>query len=397
VVNYRFRRIISLLALLILCTASAFSQVVFSGKVQANTGWLRLSDPTSGTAYDLWTGSGYVQLNLETEGSQTIKGYVSGSYSVNSPDMGEFATNGNTMAVVQSGELDRAYVKIRLPWFDGRKMRLNIGKMPVSWGYGMVYNAGDIIFGALPSDSSGGTTSGFATSESSLSELRAAADWFVNASLPIVSGLSFEPLFRLPLSLNDFQGANKQVDVPSFGGRILWTPYWQALETAEAGYLASRDGKTHYAYAGVDGNLSVDYNLAAQARIDTDSDKSPDTQWVVSGALAKIFTFVNYDTGYEMPLSFRLEALWIPTQNNHSVLFAFASAQVTDVLGLALNWVGTVHDGTSASSAVSTAHLLSASATLTPIQRLEFTLSSFIDAEKPKDMAGLSFGATYRF
>lgn len=394
---------ISLLVVFILCAVPVFSQMVISGKVQANTSWLRLTVPTdSGVSplevgtRDLWTSSGYVQLNLET-GGQTIKAYVSGSYYVNTPDMNIFLKDGKSDSVAHSAALDRAYVKIRLPWIEGHKMRLNIGKMPVSWGYGKMYNAGDIIFGVLPSDSNSSQSGGLAVTESSLSELRAEADWFVNASLLIVSSIIFEPLLRLPLSLEDFQGTNKQVDTPSFGGRILWTPYWQALESAETGYLASRDGKTHYAYAGLDGNLYVDYNLCAQVRINTDSQNSPDAEWIVSGALAKTFIFTNYDTGYEMPLSIRLESLWIPTQNNHSVLFAFVSAQVTDILSIALNWIGTVHDGTTTNNQASTSHLLSAGVTLIPIQGLEFTLSGLIDVEKPSNMTGIAIGSTYRF
>lgn len=393
--KFRLNTTFAVFIMLVLFAFPGFSQVTINGKVQLNTGWQRLKIPNSiGVApsaigtHDVWLSDGYIQLNLITEGSQIIKGYISGSYSINTPDIEELTTTGNKMAVKQEAKLDRAYLKVRLPWFDSQKMRLHIGKMPVSWGYGMVYNAGDIIFGVLPD-----STSGFVSNENSLSEMRIATDWFVNAILPIVSGLTLEPLVRLPLTLDISEAKSKQQ--ASFGGRFFWTPYWQILESAEIGYLASGDGKTHYAYTGFDGTLYVDYTFCAQMSINTDLQDLSDAEWVVSGTLSKIITFINYNTGYELPVTIRLESLWKPTQDNHSVMFAFVSGKLTDDLSLAFNWIGTIRDGDVPRSGA--AHLLSASLTLIPIANLEFTLSGSIDAEKPSDTSSVRIGVTYRF
>lgn len=394
--NFKFSLFTTVL-LCAICITPAFSQPIISGKIHLNTGWLRLKIPGGlkpvGT-HNIWTSGASAKIGIEV-GGQTIKGYVSATYFVDTPNIAEFFTTGNKMGVQQSAELSRSYVKIRLPWFKERKMRLNIGKMPVSWGYGMVYNAGDIIFGALPPNSSESQLNNPTITKSSLSELRQQADWFVQASLPIAFGLNFEPLLRIPLSLDTLQNKGQK---PSFGGRLLWTPYWHALESAEAGYLASRDGKTHYAYGALDGNLYFDYTLCTQTSIATSSHNSPDIQWVVSGALSKGFIITNYNTGYEMPLSIRLESLWIPTQNNHSLLFALVFAQLTDILAIALNWTGTMHNGfPSTTPQVRAEHIIFIGLTLTPIQGLEFTLSTVFDAKKPTHTAGITLSTTYRF
>lgn len=46
--------------------------------------------------------------------------------------------------VVVAIEVPRAYVKLRFPW-----MRVTLGKTRLSWGQGLPFNAGDLIFGSM--------------------------------------------------------------------------------------------------------------------------------------------------------------------------------------------------------------------------------------------------------
>jgi hypothetical protein len=114
--------------------------------------------------------------------------------------------------------LEKAYVKTRLPGFpDGSSSRLSFGKMPIAWGQGTFFNAGDILFGSMPNQ-----TSLFS------SEYRTDTDWMGVFYLPL-GDWSFVETAGLPPMRSGETGRG--------GGRFVLTPGWTILNSIEAGYL----------------------------------------------------------------------------------------------------------------------------------------------------------------
>jgi hypothetical protein len=84
---------------------------------------------------DNWysTGIGIASIIINQKGNRNVKSQIKLSAVMPDP------TGTNPVYF----DISRAYVKFRFP-----KIRTVIGKAPFSWGEGLVFNAGDVIFGS---------------------------------------------------------------------------------------------------------------------------------------------------------------------------------------------------------------------------------------------------------
>jgi hypothetical protein len=408
--------------------------VSFGGKLSFGTAYLHLDDAKS-ASYSLpentLVTNALVQLLMTVNAGDSVRAYFGGSVS----DYALTDISGNDAVLQQQhASLDKAYLKLRLPWFAGQRMRLSMGKMPLSWGYGTVFNAGDIVFGAEPESfkSSGAVFSG--TSESSLSDLRTSTDWTVNASVPLVEGMvSVEPLAVLPLesgtdaavseesalysSLADSSSPlSGKTACPRAGGRILFSPWLEQLETVEAGYLTDFTAAGQQFYIAADGNVYADYNLCAALSLFRDDlsftgtsgavkkytpAEQTEESAVVSFGLSKLYTVTNSDTGQSHTLSLRAESLVYPFTGNIKV-FAFGSFSFTPVLSSSVTYLFT---RTSPDSLAGQAafvqeyiHLLALNLGITPLSPLTFNITAVLpDLQHAAEIQELSFSCTYRY
>lgn len=408
--------------------------VSFGGKLSFGTAYLHLDNAKSGS-YGLpentLVSNALVQLLMTVNAGDAVRAYFGGSVS----DYALTDISGNDAVLQQQHvSLDKAYLKLRLPWFAGQRMRLSMGKMPLSWGYGTVFNAGDIVFGPEPESfkNSGAFFSG--TSESSLSDLRTSTDWMVNASVPLVEGaLTVEPLAVLPLESGTAAAVSEESAVysslsasssplsgknayPRAGGRIMFTPWKEKLETVEAGYLTDFTAAGQQFYAAADGNLYADYNLCASFSLfreglsftgtaGTVKKYTPAEQTaestVVSLGLSKLYTVTNADTGQAHTLSLREETLVYPFSGNVKV-FASSSFTFTQVLSSSATYLFTRTSPDSIAGQVSSAqeyiHLLALNLGITPLSPLTVNVTVILpDMLHAAQIQELSVSCTYRF
>ena len=209
----------------------------------------------------------------------------------------------------ESGEQDdfylrKAYVKTRFPG-----LKLTVGKNRLAWGQGMVFNAGDILFGSLNP-----------VLDLTARELRSETAWLTAVNVPLGS-FSFAEAVVLPPSLDrDEEGDAKDIARSSLGGRI----YFLAGELkVEGGYLykgeekVAGDAPGHRPYLGLQGNFGPDWYLASSAAFATDhqiDEQGAEDDWektlTVSGGL-----FHLQEINRNNSLSLRLETLVFPCQN----------------------------------------------------------------------------------
>lgn len=174
--------------------------------------------------------------------------------------------------------LEDAYIKARFPSF-----RLTAGKTRLSWGDGVLFNSGDLIFESLDT-----------AVDLSASELRNTTTWLFSLLYPI-DAFSFAEVVYLPSfgSLEDI-GA---------GGRLYLT---SGSMKYEAGYLFKGEADSHSGYLSLQGNLGFDWYLATSSSyVDTLSDLSG--QWNISAGL---FFLIPIDRA--RTLSVRFESLVRP-------------------------------------------------------------------------------------
>ncbi len=291
-----------LIALLLL-SCIAMTPVIAGAELSGNLNFSTGAFFSGGTPR--WVSSALARVSLATLGSSSVKGALSASYRIQSQG-------------TSSGfSLEKAYVRFRLPWFGDSTLKMTVGKSPVSWGYGTYFNAGDIVFGAVPNDISGGVQSG---------EYRTSTAWMVLASLPLHEGVSAD-VVALP-DLDALVGGGV---AGRLGGRFTWNPGWTPLDALEFGYLGSVDGASHAVYAAFDGTLWFDYNLSVSTTIvPTQAIASAKDNFKLSLGLSKVFN-IPTDTRY-MPFALRLEGLYAPFATTFSGFFSM-DVGISDSIG----------------------------------------------------------------
>jgi hypothetical protein len=424
--------------LLVLSYLSAAQNASFSGKLSFDTAYLNF-DEQSAAEYGIpgrsLYSAGTAQLLMTVDGGSLLRAYFGGTFSASSLTD---TSSGAALTTEKTFTPDKAYVKIRLPWFSGKTARLNIGKMPVSWGYGTIFNAGDIIFGAEPASlQRTGVSFSMDGSESSLNDLRVSTDWITDVSFPVIDGfLSAEPVTVIPLesdtaaalsdsgklcaALSDSAGTVRS----RFGGRLLFTPYTARLETFEIGCLTDLAASEQQFYIAFDGNLYADYNLCATVslfknnfqftsvtgadRIYTAAERTEQST-AVSMGLSKIYTITNYETARDHRLSLRAETLLYPCTGNLDV-FAFADFSCTEKISAAAIYLftraarnslaGEAAAGQTGSTDASdeTAHTAAFSLTVKPVSAFELSFTAVVpDLRTVYESQEVFVSCTYRF
>ncbi|MCK9170821.1 MAG: hypothetical protein M0P01_10445 [Treponema sp.] len=408
--------------------------VSFGGKFSFGTAYLHLTDSESdaqGVPENTLVSNGLVQLLMTVTSGTVVRAYFGGTVS----DYACTDISGNAVISDQKSEsLDKAYIKLRFPWFTGQRMRLSLGKMPLSWGYGVVFNAGDIVFGPEPESFKNSETVFSGGTESSLSDLRTSTDWIVNASVPLLDGkLAVEPVAVLPLESGSAAAVSGESELysaladsgstlsgrsgyPRAGGRIMFMSYLEQIETVEAGYLTDFTAAEQQFYAAADGNLYVDYNLCAAFSLFKDSlsftgssgtekKYTPSEQTkectMLSLGLSKIFSVAAFDAAQAHTLSLRAETLYYPFSGTVKIC-TISSFSFTPALSSSVTWLFTRTSPDSlagqASSVQEYIHLLALNLEIIPAGSFTVNAAAVLpDIQKAAGIQELSLSCTYRF
>lgn len=210
-------------------------------------------------------------------------------------------------------DIAKAWVKFRYPLFRG-----TIGKTRVSWGDGIAFNSGDVVFYDLKEEL-----------DLTGDEVRSQNRLLTLLTIPLgrftlVEGI-YIPWEIDPLEMNDelLVGANH-----IYGGRIRSKLLGTKVET---GYVYRGLDKGHHPYLSLSGTLGVDYHLSGSAVI---LDKEFD-DWKesinFSGGIFYLFELEN-----ERSLSARLEALYEPYKDSSLTIYP----EVTFTLNEEITFLG---------------------------------------------------------
>lgn len=182
--------------------------------------------------------------------------------------------------------LHKAYFKARFP-----SVRLTAGKTRLSWGDGMLFNAGDVLYGS--NDTSVTLTQ---------SELRSETGLLVSLNYPL-GFFSFAEAVVLP-------SPDMQIEHMGGGARF----YTTVQETkVEAGYITIHESeRLHKPYISLQGNIGPDWYLSSSLAIPQSGDIGEETldSWVITGGLFHIQYLEN-----DKNVSLRLEFLTRPAGN----------------------------------------------------------------------------------
>ncbi len=174
--------------------------------------------------------------------------------------------------------LSRGFIKTRFPWF-----RLTLGKAPVSWGNGFAFNAGDVIFRRF-------SPSGQLSDE----VLRDMNIMLTSVYIPF-GPFSFAEILILPpeIDIAALVSDPGYTAPPASDTRIGSRAYIEAGPVLiEPGYLYDGSLDTHFPYVSMQGNLFVDWYIAASLGIETQRPDggriyetfilSPGVSWIAS-------------------------------------------------------------------------------------------------------------------
>lgn len=201
-------------------------------------------------------------------------------------------------------DISRAYVKFRFP-----KIRAVIGKAPFSWGEGLVFNAGDVIFG------------GSALNTNLMqSEFLDTATWLTTLYYPLGDFSFLESIAIAPDIMSD------SIEITMGGGRMVTKLGKTKLES---GYIYDGPEDAHKPYITLQGNLYLDWHLSATGALPTGnalSDSFADSLVITAGiySLARI--------GYDGTLNYRLEAMVKPYEKWN----AYSAGTESEVYGIYL-------------------------------------------------------------
>lgn len=182
-------------------------------------------------------------------------------------------------------EVPRAEIRWRLGIGEEYDLRVTLGRTRLSWGDGVLYNAGDVINGARPEEL-----------DLTADVLRDETQWLTAIYLPLGHFAFFEPVVLLPMydpSIStipeDESGDESEADSAdaawktSAGGRIQFEILGVKTET---GYLYRGDEELHTPYVSLEGNLYVDLYGGASLEITSDPNERTEEDLLLSaGAL----------------------------------------------------------------------------------------------------------------
>jgi hypothetical protein len=148
-------------------------------------------------------------------------------------------------------DVSRAYIKVRFPWF-----RATLGKNRISWGEGVMFNAGDLI----------AASSGMAT-DLTQDVFHDQGVWMAEGYIPL-GRFSFLELVVLPPVPELFPVEMPSINDTAAGARVYLKPL--GIKT-EAGYLfraaEERVDMQHVPYLSLQWHLLVDWQVSASTTI----------------------------------------------------------------------------------------------------------------------------------
>ncbi len=143
-------------------------------------------------------------------------------------------------------QVPRAEIKWRRQVGDSYTLRFTAGRSRLSWGDGVVLNAGDVINGALPAEL-----------DLSASTLRDETVWLLSAYLPLGAYAFLEPVLLVPGFAQDGSTVSAAgVQNTGAGARVQWKVRQIKMES---GYIYRGGDRTHQPYLSMQGNLFLDW------------------------------------------------------------------------------------------------------------------------------------------
>ncbi len=272
-------------------------------------------------------GLGLVEVDLQSTGNRQARGRLRVT--------AEVSADGSTDAGI-----DRAFVKVRLPFLQERWFHITAGRARLSWGDGAYFNAADTLYGRV------GESASFVETT-----LRDEASWLLAGFFPLGQFSFVEPVVLVPgvdllSEAPEPPGIENSAAGLRFQGKI-------GQIRAEASYLydggvagggagsgpnnppSPRIGDLHRPAVSLQGNLGVDWYLSASTAIPGPSSEAPSgyqkDQLAVSLGLLHIASYPGGET-----LSLRLESLLMPWQRWSVAEAGAAGLQDGEAYALAL-------------------------------------------------------------
>jgi hypothetical protein len=226
-----------------------------SGAELQQTVTLEASNSLTRRADGDWSllGRGEAELGLRSTGNRFAKGELTLRLATSDPS-----------AVTLS--VPRAYAKARFPWLAGGYFHITAGKAPLSWGDGLYYNAGDVLFSTVAAGAD-------LTDET----IRDNSRWMIAGFFPLGRFAFVEPVvLPEPFGLGAMSangGANASNDGATDGTEPQATGAYPDLDEtsagirvqgklaqvkSELGYLYAGDSAEHRPYLSLQGHLGVD-------------------------------------------------------------------------------------------------------------------------------------------
>lgn len=283
--------------------------------------------------------------------------------------------------ISHSFTVDKAYFKTRIPFINDSFMRLSIGKMPISWGYGMIYNAGDILFSQSPNSD---LVSG---SPNDISLLRSFSDWAFHLYLPLSGSIIAEAVFLPPL-----EPVFITEHITRSALQFQFLPYTGFLETAQLGASLQNNSREKSfnalkMYGGLDGTLFLDYNVCSSiefAPLANEIFVFDKDSWSLSAAL-----FYSLSKA-----GLRTELLYHPFSKSTDI-FAMISFSILDSLSTqaVYNFSYKNISGTESSAA----HTVSTGLQWLPVKGISLSLTWNAAIRKPDNITGVVLSGSYSF
>ena len=236
--------------------------------------------------------AGLGTIALEAEGSRNVRGELSLSIPA---------------SLVALPAVDRAFVRFRLPGF-----RMTIGAAPLSWGEGLLINAGDFPNGAY--DPTVDLLSG---------DFRADAIWQTQLYIPL-GPFSFVEAAILPGLIDPTLGTLPELADTRVGGRAYVDADAIALQL---GYLY--DDPLHQVYTSLHGSLWADLYITVAHEIDsTTTDAFQD---LLDSIVISVGAFSSFSIARDVELAVRVEGQLDPADLDADLPSGSTVALTTDL------------------------------------------------------------------
>lgn len=378
-------------AFLIILSSTVYAETKLGAEISFNSGWGHLSSPFLQND-DFWFSTAQAKVKIAPAFSSSVKAYLEGRFDICSvPQMINPIDNSVIPAEAQtSWSLHKAYMKFRLPFgFKEENIRIAAGKMPLSWGYGLFYNAGDLIFGGNPLSSNkidSSKTTSLSFSSSTLSEFRTLTDWIFTLTVPLVKGIQIEAVALPPIENASLYNYGR------FGGRVQFNWELAALENMEAGYIAEGNFSSQSMYVSFDGNIWFDYNANAKGELKKDEGlKKESLEFSLS--LSKIFNVRTDVQNHQLQI--RWEGLWTPFAEKSGV-FGFVSYQAAETVSLSGTYIFSSITGDNR-KVEDKSHFLGFSIVWEPVKALELSAATMMNVKNPNELCTVTAGIKYRY